>query len=463
MTSRPDRLNVWWRPLPNDQPELIAQFFSSLDPVGRTLLSGIGYVGAVMIVFYTLANIWFHVHQPWLGLVIVLDVSIGLAFFLLAFFVRREPFLPTHYVFFPLFFLVFLLTGIISYLIDDLIGYLALVILTNSVLPIVPWPPRLTRFAIASTSLAYIGFNVVWQSPYAYLNQVQPFLILTVLGSAAVAVIFHSTLLHQRWEGFLAARSVAVLNEQLQKHTAVLETLNHQLTQQNAELDAFAHTAAHDLKTPLNVIYGYAGLLQDELNEATFAPESAIDLPELLDVTNRITQNSRAATNIVNELLLLASVRREAVQIAPVDMTEVVTVALGRHQAELTQVGAEVVLPPSWPTAVGYAPWLVEVWANYLSNALKYGGRPCEIRLGAETLAQNEVQFWVQDNGAGLSAEQTSQLFREFTRLHTQVEGHGLGLTIVARIINKLDGRVGVESELGRGSRFYFVLPSSPH
>lgn len=461
-SNEKDRLAVWWQPLPSDQSELIEQFFSSLDPIKRTLLSGIGYVGGVIIVLYTLANAWFHYEQSWLWLVILLDVGIGASFLGLPLFLRWQPQIPTHYIFFPLFSFLFIATGIISYIIDDLVGYLALVVLTNGVIPIVPWPPRITRTVIFCTSAIYMLFNAVWQSPYEYISAVQPFLMLTVLGSAAIAVIFHSTLLHQRWEGFLAARDVALLNEQLQEHTAVLEILNDQLTQQNDELDAFAHTVAHDLKTPLGVIYGYTGLLHEEINEASFAPHTAVEPDELLDVTSRIAHSSKVASNIVDELLLLARIRREAVQLEPVNMAEVVEVALIRLDLLFKQTEAEIMMPPSWPTAVGYAPWLVEVWVNYLSNALKYGGQPCQISLGADRLEDTEeLLFWIQDNGAGLSEAQSKQLFREFTRLHAKTEGHGLGLTIVARIINKLNGRVGVESEHGRGSRFYFVLPAS--
>jgi signal transduction histidine kinase len=101
------------------------------------------------------------------------------------------------------------------------------------------------------------------------------------------------------------------------------------------------------------------------------------------------------------------------------------------------------------------------VWVNYVSNALKYGGRPPRVELGA-TPQDGVVRFWVRDNGAGLTAEDQERLFTEFTRLHqVRAEGYGLGLSIVRRIIEKLGGDVGVESEVGKGSTFYFTLPNS--
>ncbi|RKZ93345.1 MAG: hypothetical protein DRR19_01480 [Candidatus Parabeggiatoa sp. nov. 1] len=81
--------------------------------------------------------------------------------------------------------------------------------------------------------------------------------------------------------------------------------------------------------------------------------------------------------------------------------------------------------------------------------------------LGANTLDSGMIRFWVRDNGMGLSSDAIAQLFTPFTRLHhKRVEGHGLGLSIVQQIVEKLDGEVGVESELGQSSLFYFTLPA---
>jgi signal transduction histidine kinase len=116
---------------------------------------------------------------------------------------------------------------------------------------------------------------------------------------------------------------------------------------------------------------------------------------------------------------------------------------------------------PAWPMVLGYAPWLQEVWANYLSNGLKYGGWPPRLTLGAAPQSNGMIRFWVQDNGPGLTPEAQGLLFTEFTRLEElRAEGHGLGLSIVRRIVEKLGGEVGVESTLGQGSVFYFTLPA---
>jgi signal transduction histidine kinase len=111
---------------------------------------------------------------------------------------------------------------------------------------------------------------------------------------------------------------------------------------------------------------------------------------------------------------------------------------------------------------LGYAPWIAEVWFNYLHNGLKYGGKPPHLILGAEPCENQRVKFWVKDNGAGLTLEAQQKLFTPFMRLHTDaVEGHGLGLSIVGQIVKKLGGQSGVSSAVGQGSMFYFTLPAA--
>ena len=96
-----------------------------------------------------------------------------------------------------------------------------------------------------------------------------------------------------------------------------------------------------------------------------------------------------------------------------------------------------------------------------MSNALKYGGRPPKVELGSEQREDGMVYFWVKYNGKGRSSEESSQLFVPFSRLgQVRVDGHGLGLSIVQRIINRLGGQVFVQSELGKGSCFGFALPA---
>jgi signal transduction histidine kinase len=268
---------------------------------------------------------------------------------------------------------------------------------------------------------------------------------------------------------------------------AKLQAYTQELEGSNAELDAFAHTVAHDLRNPLTAMIGYAYLIEKQALRQS--PE------KIIESAQQITRGGHKMSEIINELLLLASVRKlESIPRAELEMGIIVNEARARLEQMIADTGATLILPKRWPTAVGYAPWIEEVWANYLGNALKYGGSPPQVELGWETekvtIPQQEattehspagiddqgyetwirtspfrqmfVRFWVQDNGPGLTPEEQAQLFTQFTRLHqTRAEGHGLGLSIVQRIITRLGGTVGVGSTPGQGSRFYFTLPAA--
>ncbi len=163
---------------------------------------------------------------------------------------------------------------------------------------------------------------------------------------------------------------------------------------------------------------------------------------------------------IVDELLLMSQLRQQEVILAALDMRATVTEACSRMEEKRCERQALIHLPESWPRVLGYPQWVEQIWVNYLSNAIKYGGTPPEIWLGCSECAAGFVKFWVRDNGAGLSNEEQKRLFLPFTRLHADgEEGHGLGLSIVRRIVEKCGGAVGVESAPGAGSTFWFTLP----
>ncbi len=234
-----------------------------------------------------------------------------------------------------------------------------------------------------------------------------------------------------------------VAEDALQRHVVDLRT-------SNAELDAFARTVAHDLKDPLAQMVGCATLAMEEepLSSAT---------NEYLDL---IVQVGQRVGGIVDGLLLLAQVRDGEIVSKPVDMTQAANNARDRLAHLIREHRAELIVPQELPSAMGYEPWIEEVWSNYLSNAIKYGGHPPHIEVGADRSRNGLIRYWVRDNGVGLAPEQQRKLFTEFTRFRrSSSDGHGLGLSIVKRIVGKLGGRVEVESQLGHGSKFGFALP----
>jgi two-component system sensor histidine kinase/response regulator len=232
-----------------------------------------------------------------------------------------------------------------------------------------------------------------------------------------------------------------------------------ELQERNAELDAFAHTVAHDLKNPATLIVGYA--------EAVTREYTTMSDDERQKFLRTIEQTGYKITTIIDELLLLATLYKSEVEISPLDMVRVVAESINRLTKSIKDTQAQIIWPnaSAWPMAVGYAPWVEEVWINYLGNALKYGGTPRaapRIELGASMEPEGMVRYWVRDHGPGLTPEAQARLFTPFTRLdQVRMRGYGLGLSIVRRIVEKLGGQVGLTSRVGEGSTFYFALPAA--
>lgn len=256
---------------------------------------------------------------------------------------------------------------------------------------------------------------------------------------------------------YFSKRSAYYHNELLSLNSE-LKDLNTSLKEQNRELDEFAQTVAHDLKTPLTAILGFAEILAIQYDD--------LDPGTISHSLQMVASSARKALRIVDELLLLARVSQVGtITTGPLDMAVIVEEATHRLESLISEHDATITAPETWPTAVGHAGWVEEVWVNYISNAVKYGGTKPHITLGSRIISQPDrdiVLFAVKDWGPGLSQEAQAQLFTPFTRLgQPRSKGYGLGLSIVQRIVTKLGGDVGVESKgiPGQGSVFYFTLP----
>lgn len=228
-----------------------------------------------------------------------------------------------------------------------------------------------------------------------------------------------------------------------------------ELQVRNQELNAYAHTVAHDLKNPVASIIGLSDFL---VTSYDCLPEGQIQKTLMA-----IASSGNKANNIIEALLLLSSVRQEEMKREMIAMQGVLREVLFRLADTIVATNATIEIEgvENWPLVWGYEPWVEEIWMNYVSNGLKYGRSPIRLTLTAACQANGSVRFSVRDNGFGLTPEEQSSLFAPFERLNrVDARGHGLGLSIVKRIADKLGGQVGVESEVGVGSEFYFTLPS---
>jgi signal transduction histidine kinase len=258
---------------------------------------------------------------------------------------------------------------------------------------------------------------------------------------------------------------ISTLVHRLEKEISLRKQVQKDLEQKVAELDAFGHTVAHDLKNPLMVI----NMSIDALVKEFVSSDNSKAKKKLAFIND----GAKHMINIIESILMLAGVKKingNEFTIFPISQS--VDEALKRMEYNIETNGVKVSKPETWPSVLGYAPWITEVWVNYINNAIKYGGNGAMqikpvIELGYDkpviNLQTNSeyIRFWVKDNGEGIAKDKASTLFNEFTRLHTtEHEGHGLGLSIVKSVIDKFEGNVGVESEIGKGSCFYFTLPA---
>ncbi len=265
--------------------------------------------------------------------------------------------------------------------------------------------------------------------------------ILVVLASHAAIAIENARLYES------VVNQTEILERQVEERTA-------NLTAKNKELSAYDQTVAHDLKNILTQIIIFADNLRDYSDRV-----SDVEFNRSLD---NISNMSFKMSNIIEELLLLSGVRNTDVQTSTIDMSRIISEAQKRLAVIIEQTGAEIISPSSWPKAIGYAPWLEEVWFNYISNAVKYGGSKPIIELGSTEQSNEMITFWVKDNGQGIPDDKQKDLFVRFTSSKKDFSmGHGLGLSIVKRIVDKLGGEVGLESEQGKGSKFFFKLKKS--
>lgn len=221
-------------------------------------------------------------------------------------------------------------------------------------------------------------------------------------------------------------------------------------------LDAYARTVAHDLKTPVAIIKGYLELAQMGI-------EQNIPTHKLTSYLAQAEKGTDNLSDIISSLLLLATLRRiDKLTMVYAPMNNILDTVQGRLDLIIRNSGAQISIDPQLPDAIGVIAWIEEIFLNYISNAIKYGGKPPIIVISSCPDTRPElVRYTVQDNGSGLTKDEQKRLFKEFSRLerHQDKEGHGLGLVIVRQMVERMGGTAAVENAANGGSIFSFSLP----
>ncbi len=245
------------------------------------------------------------------------------------------------------------------------------------------------------------------------------------------------------------------VSEQVRARRQVL-ALNQQLTRVNADLDTFIYTASHDLRAPIANIEGLVNVLRQDLPPEWLRQSTIATVFTLID--NAIARFQQTIGHLTNVMQLQAKSAEPTPAIELATLLEDVRLDLA---PSLAAAGAELRIDLAACATVRFPPKdLRSILFNLLSNALKYRDlvRPPVIEVRARCTAEQAV-LTVQDNGLGLAPKQQTRLFGLFQRLHTHIEGSGVGLYSIKRLIENAGGTITVQSELGIGSTFTVALP----
>jgi light-regulated signal transduction histidine kinase (bacteriophytochrome) len=246
-----------------------------------------------------------------------------------------------------------------------------------------------------------------------------------------------------------AAAQVSELNAELEQRV-ILRTA--ELASANRELEAFTYSVSHDLRAPLRHIDAFAQILDEE--------QGTTDPAQARHYLSRIRKGAQDMGRLVDDLLNLSRVGRAAVKHEPVDLNQIIDSLRADVPAENQGRNIEWSIA-KLPPARGDAGLIKQVFANLISNAVKYTRpRPVAIiEIGLEEINGGQTIF-IRDNGVGFDMKYAGKLFGVFQRLHREeeFEGTGVGLATVKRIVELQGGRIWAEAELDKGATFHFTL-----
>ncbi len=246
----------------------------------------------------------------------------------------------------------------------------------------------------------------------------------------------------------------ARLNESLKNELDHGKSMIEELENKNAELERFTYTVSHDLKAPLVTITGFLGYLERDALRG--------NMDKVKTDIARISNAARKMENLLKDLLELSRIGRLMNPPENVPFREIVEEALEHVRGRIESGGVRVEVQGDLPVVRGDRQRLVEVIQNLLDNAAKYTAGCADPRVEIGTRGQDERQYpilFVRDNGIGIASEYHDRVFGLFNKLNPQIEGTGIGLTLVKRIIEIHGGRIWIKLSPGNGATFLFTLP----
>jgi signal transduction histidine kinase len=329
---------------------------------------------------------------------------------------------------------------------------------------------------LVATALAYLAADWFFVPPRFAFNwphaNVDEFLSLMAFLFSSLAIAYTSKIMRQALEKAQqkqrelereiiererAEKDLQQAQAQLRRYAAVLEQRVAERTAHLQEtvrsLEGVCYHIAHDLRAPLRAMEGYIKIL---LNQYGPRFDSAGE-----EYAHRVSEAAARMDLLIHGLLEYGRLGHEQFPIEPIESGAVLDKVLALFKSEIARRQAKIKIEGEWPTVLANEKLLEIILVNLLSNALKFVGPGIspKVKLRAEG-RMNVIRFSVEDNGIGIAAEYLEKVFSIFERLHTgdSYAGTGIGLAISTKAAERMDGRLGVESKLNQGSRFWIEL-----
>ena len=247
-------------------------------------------------------------------------------------------------------------------------------------------------------------------------------------------------------------RAAQMETEVLLRSQELVDT-NQRLRATVSELEAFCYSLSHDMRAPLRAIQSFSQLVLDDAGAKIGAEHS--------EYLKKVISAARRMDRLIVDVLAFAGLSRQKVTLEPLDAEKLI-LDIVRERPDLQPPRAEVAIERPLLPMLGHEACLTQCISNFLENAVKYVARGIKphVRIHTEEMG-DQVRLWFKDNGIGIDPEGQRRLFQMFQRIHgpAEYEGTGIGLAIVRKSVERMGGQVGVESDSGKGSRFWLQLP----
>jgi PAS domain S-box-containing protein len=245
--------------------------------------------------------------------------------------------------------------------------------------------------------------------------------------------------------------ALAAANDKIGRHAAELETRvaerTMRLQETIGELEMFSYTVAHDMRAPLRAMAGFAQILQEDFGN-TLPPEAKSHIIHITSAAARMDM-------LIQDVLTYTTILHSEIKLSVVDLDILVRQVIQTYP-QLHTGEVQIEIEELLPKVLGHPATISQCISNLLTNAVKFVNPGAKPRVKVRAVEHDScIRVWVEDNGIGIEPKDHKRIFQMFERVHNEYEGTGIGLAIVRKSIERSRGKVGVESALGEGSKFW--------